>query len=85
MGLGGATVVTIYKRLDGKVAPKYEETRPENDGRNRLGYNPAEEARSITKSDWDSVKAHADGTSQWATARLPWVSSAEDFETRAKL
>ncbi|KAL7924542.1 hypothetical protein ACQKWADRAFT_319580 [Trichoderma austrokoningii] len=57
MGMGGATVVTIYKRLDGEVAPSIEDTRPEEDGRSRLGYNPAEEARSISREDWESVLA----------------------------
>jgi sterol carrier protein 2 len=85
MGLGGATVVTIYKRFDGKAAPGFNEIRPENDGRNRLGYNPAEEARSITKEDWESVKSHNAGSSEWAAAQLPWLTNPKDFESRARL
>jgi sterol carrier protein 2 len=85
MGLGGATVVTIYKRPDGGEAPKLEDTRPETDGRNRLGYNPAEEARSITRSDWESVTSHPEGVSEWATAELPWNKDPRAYEARAKL
>ncbi|KAH7347521.1 putative lipid-transfer protein, mitochondrial precursor [Plectosphaerella cucumerina] len=85
MGLGGATVVTIYKRPDGGEAPKLEDTRPETDGRNRLGYNPAEEARSITRSDWESVTSHPKGVSKWATAELPWNKDPQAYEARAKL
>jgi sterol carrier protein 2 len=82
MGLGGATVVTIYKRADGKEAPKAEDVRAEDDGRHRLGYNPALEARSISKKDWDSVKSRL-GSSSWATAHLPWV--VDSYEERARL
>ena len=32
MELGGATVVTIYQRADGKEAPKVAEYRTEDDG-----------------------------------------------------
>lgn len=85
MGLGGATVVTIYKRPDGSVAPQIEDTKPEEDGRSRLGYNPAEEARSITKEDWDSVKSFGNGSSTWAATQLPWNQNESEYQTRAKL
>lgn len=85
MGLGGATVVTIYKRLDGSTAPDIADTKPEEDGRSRLGYNPAEEARSITKDDWESVKSYGDGYSTWATSQLPWNLQQKEYSTRAKL
>lgn len=85
MGLGGATVVTIYKRLDGQEAPEFDKIRPENDGRNRLGYNPAEEARSISRDDWESVRAHDKDSSAWAVAELPWIKAGKAYETRSKL
>jgi len=84
MGLGGATVVTIYERADGKQAPKEGVYRPEDDGRCRLGYNPAVEARSISKADWEAVKSKG-GSSKWATAKLPWVVDGEAFKGRATL
>ncbi|KAL7942661.1 hypothetical protein V8C42DRAFT_354766 [Trichoderma barbatum] len=76
MGMGGATVVTIYKRIDGEEAPRSEDTKPEEDGRSRLGYNPAEEARSISREDWASVIAQGEASSDWATAELPRQSIA---------
>lgn len=85
MGMGGATVVTIYKRIDGEVAPKIEDTKPEEDGRSRLGYNPAEEARSITREDWESVIAQGEASSAWAAAELPWNLNPGAYSTRAKL
>ncbi|KAG5807853.1 hypothetical protein H9Q74_008065 [Fusarium xylarioides] len=85
MGLGGATVVTIYKRFDGNVTPGPTETRPADDGRMRLGYNPAEEAKAISRSDWKSVKAHGHGSSDWAVARLPWNMDDKEHQEKAKL
>ncbi|KAI0202329.1 putative lipid-transfer protein, mitochondrial precursor [Astrocystis sublimbata] len=85
MGLGGATVVTLYRRADGKLAPRIEETRAETDGRSRLGYNPAEEARSISKEDWLSVRSGPGSSSDWAIAQLPWNIDAKAYTTRAKL
>ncbi|KAL2203670.1 putative lipid-transfer protein, mitochondrial precursor [Sarocladium strictum] len=83
MGIGGAIVVTIYKRADGREAPEHANTHHEDDGRGRLGYNPAEEARSITLDDWNSVRSQA--TSEWATAELPWVTDPATYNSRAKL
>lgn len=77
--------MTIYKRLDGSTAPDIADTKPEEDGRSRLGYNPAEEARSITKEDWESVKSFAEGSSAWATSLLPWNLREKEYSTRAKL
>lgn len=85
MGLGGATVVTIYKRPDGSAAPEFSNTKPDEDGRNRLGYNPAEEARSITKDDWESVTSRVSGLSGWATSQLPWNRDSNAYSARAKL
>ncbi|EXJ70619.1 sterol carrier protein 2 [Cladophialophora psammophila CBS 110553] len=46
LGLGGATVVTVYKRADGKVATPVSDAEV---GRiNGLGYNPATEAKGFT-------------------------------------
>ncbi|KIW90335.1 uncharacterized protein Z519_08979 [Cladophialophora bantiana CBS 173.52] len=46
LGLGGAVVVTVYKRADGKVATPVSDAEV---GRiNGLGYNPATEAKGFT-------------------------------------
>jgi sterol carrier protein 2 len=67
MGLGGATVVSLLGRADGQVAPTVPDSR--NDGRQRLGYNPALEARDISEADWKAVRSQK-ASSQWATATL---------------
>lgn len=54
MGLGGATVVSILGRADGQAAPR---TSDKSDGRQRLGYNPALEARGIREEDFDAVRS----------------------------
>ena len=56
VGLGGAVVVTVYKRADGREAPHDPAVAP-NSGRGRIGYNPAVEAREITKDDVKSIRA----------------------------
>lgn len=62
LGLGGAVVVTVYKRADGKDA---EAVSSEDVARiNGLGYNPAVEAKGFTA---DQVrKVLSKNTSEWA-------------------
>ena len=55
LGLGGAVVINVYKRADGKANSKVS-----NDEISRtswLGYNPAVEARGITNDDADKVRS----------------------------
>lgn len=69
LGLGGAVVVTVYKRPDGKVAVAIPS---DVVGKlNGLGYNPAVEARGFTAEQAKSVvsKKHSNA---WA------VSDAQD-------
>lgn len=61
LGLGGAVVVTVYKRPDGK---ENEAISDEVVGRkNGLGYNPAVTAKGFTREKADSVRSF---TSEWA-------------------
>ena len=65
LGLGGAVVVTVYKRADGKAAPKLDSAAV---GKfNGLGYNPAVEAKGFTA---EQVKAACSkkSFSTWAVA-----------------
>lgn len=65
LGLGGAVVVTVYKRADGKVAaPVPSDVVGKVNG---LGYNPAVEAKGFTAAQAKSVqsKKHSD---EWALA-----------------
>lgn len=65
LGLGGAVVVTVYKRADGKkCAPVESKTVGE---KNALGYNPAVEAKGFTKAQVDQVRSKK-FRSDWAIA-----------------
>ena len=63
LGLGGAAVVTVYKRADGKSA----EAVPSDvvGKRNKLGYNPAVEARGFTAEQVDRTRSRK-WRSDWA-------------------
>jgi sterol carrier protein 2 len=63
LGLGGAAVVTIYKRADGRTA---EAVPSEEVGRkNNLGYNPAVEARGFNAEQVDRTRSRK-ARSDWA-------------------
>ncbi|KAH7146453.1 thiolase-like protein [Dactylonectria macrodidyma] len=63
LGLGGAVVVTVYKRADGKAATEIDSKTVGQ--HNKLGYNPAVEARGFTKEQADSVRSKTQ-RSDWA-------------------
>lgn len=68
LGLGGAAVVTVYKRADGKVA-KYL-TDEEVTGRSGVGYNPATEARGLPiPKEVDKVRSRV-ARSDWALGEI---------------
>jgi sterol carrier protein 2 len=52
LGLGGAAVVTVYKRADGKPSKKVKGEAERIAGR---GYNPATEARGLSKGEIESA------------------------------
>ncbi|KAH7320228.1 thiolase-like protein [Stachybotrys elegans] len=63
LGLGGAVVVTVYKRADGTEAPQVDsESVSRSTG---LGYNPAIEAKGFTAEQADLVRSKA-SRSAWA-------------------
>ncbi|KAH8175468.1 hypothetical protein LIA77_03886 [Sarocladium implicatum] len=63
LGLGGAVVVSVYKRADGKAAPKLSD---EEIGRwNKLGYNPATAAKGFTREQATAVRSKTK-SSAWA-------------------
>lgn len=55
LGLGGAVVVTVYRRADGKVATVLDSATVGK--KNGLGYNPAVEARGFTAEQIDAVRS----------------------------
>lgn len=63
LGLGGAVVVNVYKRADGKKnSPLKSEDIAKISG---IGYNPAVEAHFVTAADAEKVRSVAN-RSQWA-------------------
>lgn len=75
LGLGGAAVVTVYKRADGEVAHVVDS---ETVGRaNGLGYNPAVEAKGFTAEQEKRAKSK-DKTHEFAmTATLAMIKAAQ--------
>lgn len=65
LGLGGAVVVTVYKRADGKA--NEEVSNAEIGKRNGLNYNPAVEAKGFTKEQVDRARSKSK-RSEWALA-----------------
>lgn len=63
LGLGGAVVVTVYRRADGKsnAAVASEEV----GRRNKLGYNPAVEAKGFTEAQATAARSRTK-SSAWA-------------------
>ncbi|TGJ80655.1 hypothetical protein E0Z10_g8113 [Xylaria hypoxylon] len=63
LGLGGAAVVTVYCRPDRSPAPKVDNATIGK--KNKLGYNPAVEAKGFTAEQCKSVLSRTK-TSAWA-------------------
>lgn len=63
LGLGGAAVVTVYKRADGKSNDPVDNAIVGQ--KNKLGYNPAVEAKGFTEKQAASVKSKTK-SSAWA-------------------
>ena len=63
LGLGGAAVVTVYKRVDGQT----NESVRDQDVKSKIwvGYNPAVEAKGFTKAQVDRVRSRK-SRSEWA-------------------
>ncbi|KAH9817404.1 Thiolase-like [Teratosphaeria destructans] len=63
LGLGGAVVVTVYKRADGKASTPVSSE--EIGKKNGLGYNPAVEAKGFTKAQVEQARSRT-AKSEWA-------------------
>lgn len=75
MGLGGATVVTILGRADNQIAPSAVSIEDAVDGRRRLGYNPALEAREVREQDFQAVRSQK-AFIQWAAETFEPLKAA---------
>lgn len=65
LGLGGAVVVTVYKRADGKTSESVDSQTVGQ--KNGLGYNPAVEAKGFSKAQVNQVRSKQH-RSDWALA-----------------
>lgn len=70
LGLGGAAVVTVYKRADGQLNTPI----PDVSKASRMGYNPAVEARPITEADIEKVRSRR-SHSTWMEVKSRKVSA----------
>jgi sterol carrier protein 2 len=55
LGLGGAVVINVYKRVDGKKSAKMSDEEVKQ--ASQFSYNPAVEARYVTKEEGDKVRS----------------------------
>ncbi|GAB1313487.1 hypothetical protein MFIFM68171_03697 [Madurella fahalii] len=75
LGLGGAAVVTVYRRADGREAPVVDSATV---GRiNKQGYNPAVEARGFTPEQAKAVRSKDKANDFALTATLPMLKAAQ--------
>jgi hypothetical protein len=81
---GGASVV-ILSRSDGRAALKWDEVKDVRDGRERLGYNPAVEARDITHEDLEAVRGREEYTTEDGVKRLQLPAKGGDRAALARL
>ncbi|KAI9697058.1 MAG: hypothetical protein M1836_005019 [Candelina mexicana] len=65
LGLGGAAVVSVYKRADGRKAERVDEEVVRRES--GVGYNPAVEARGFTREQADGVRSKG-ASVDWALA-----------------
>lgn len=67
LGLIGATVVTVYKRADGKKNTDIQVSQADIAKSSGLGYNPAVECRRVTSEDAAKVRSKEHGSDiAWA-------------------
>ncbi len=76
LGLGGAVVITVYKRADGRKntdTPVKDDEIAKSSG---LGYNPAVEARRVTRADFDKVR------SKKASCEYAWGETVDKLQAK---
>lgn len=79
LGLGGCCVVTVYKRADGKKNTDHAVQDTEIAKLSGLGYNPAIEARRVSRQQADKVRSNVAGC-EYALGDTP-----KSLESQAKL
>ena len=65
-------------RADSKPIPSWQEVEHKQDGKHRIGYNPAAETREISQEDFQTVKANSKRYNGGANAiQFPWTGGAK--------
>lgn len=75
----------ILTRSDGQPAPAWEDVKNVREGRERLGYNPAVEARDITSEDVEAVRARRGYVQDDVVKRLRLPDKGGDRAALARL
>ena len=65
LGLGGAVVVTVYKRADGRKNTDVSLSAKEIGTLSGVGYNPAVQAKGVSKEDFEKIRSQV-GRSDYA-------------------
>lgn len=77
--------VVILSRSDGRPAPAWNDIKNVRDGRERVRYNPAVEARAITQEDVEAIRAKAEFTNDADLGRLRLPVKGGDRAALARL
>lgn len=77
--------VLVLCRSDGQPAPAWSDIKNVRDGRERMGYNPAVEAKAITQEDVEAIRAKMEFTSDADLARLRLPMKGGDRAALARL
>ena len=85
MAPNGTATATILARADGQAAPAFKDVEHRNDGRDRLGYNPAVQQKEITVEDWESVKAREEFSDERAVDKVRFRRKGGDRAALAKI
>ena len=85
MASNGTATATILSRADHRAAPAFEEAKHKNDGRDRLGYNPAIQTKDIAMEDWESVKSRDEFSDERAAQNVRFRRKGGDRAALAKI
>ena len=84
-GRNEITTICLLSRFDNKAAPSPKDVEQLNDGRGRLGYNPARESKEISIEDLEAVRARKELTDGGASQKLPFKRKGGDRAALARL
>lgn len=77
--------VLVLGRSDGNEAPKWKDVANLRDGRERMGYNPAEKVQDISCEDLEDVQSIEGAVSEDVTRKLGLLRKGGDRAALARL